>query len=70
MDKKRGVWGGCWFLANALGLVSVPMVLEAAVLAGGNEWSLQSWALLIGGGAALVLMAVLVAIACRLERGR
>ena len=49
MDKKRALCGGCWFLANVLALVSVPMALEAAVLAGGNEWSLQSWALLFGG---------------------
>ena len=41
MDKKRALCGGCWFLANVLTLVSVPMVLEAAVLAGGKEWSLR-----------------------------
>ena len=70
IDAKSGVCGGCWFLANVLALITVPLLLEAAVIAGGSKWSLQSWALLFGGGAALALMAVLIAAACRLERGR
>ena len=68
MDRKRALCGGCWFLANVFALAAVPMALGAAALAGGSEWSLQSWALLFGAGAALALLVVLVGVARRLER--
>ncbi|HEV7802190.1 MAG TPA: hypothetical protein VGP15_14030 [Burkholderiales bacterium] len=68
MDFKRIAPGLCWFAATCLGLLAFGLALVSITIRAGYLWTPEGLALVVLSGTALVLMAVLIAVAFRMER--
>jgi len=68
MNDARTRSGFCWFGATVLAVAAFLLVLSAMDVSAGAGWSLPGYARLVGAGAALVAMLVLMALAFRIER--
>jgi hypothetical protein len=69
-DSNPNLAAFCWFAATCLAMAAFVLVLIGVEQGAGVIWSAVELWLVSVAGAALVLMAVLIAIALALERRR
>jgi len=68
MDAKGTRSGLCWFGATCLAVMAFILVLKAIAVSAGAGWSFQGFGLLVLAALSLAIMAVLMALAFRIER--